>query len=87
MPTLDTLTILYSTTSDEGRTWDLHPPVVIPVTYPAPLDAARDLVASLSSPTLRVLSARLDDNLGVTELVDTPPPVNTAPWDPDGTPF
>jgi hypothetical protein len=87
MPTLDTLTILYATTSDEGRTWDLRPAITLPVTYPAPLDAAREAIAAMSGPNLRILSARLEDNLGVTELVDTPPPVDTAPWDPDGTPF
>lgn len=87
MPTLDTVNILYATSNDDGRTWVVRPPVVIPVTLPTPLDAARDLIASLSGPTIRVLSARLDDSLGVTELVDNPPPVDTSPWDPDGTPF
>jgi hypothetical protein len=90
MTTLDTISILYSISDDEGRTWTLRPEIVIPVTAPISRDAARELVASLSSlPLLRLLSVRLDDSLGVTELVDpaamTEP--DTAPWDPDGTPF
>jgi hypothetical protein len=87
MTTLDTISILYSTSDDEGRTWTLHPEIVIPVTTPTSRDDARNLIASLSSlPLLRLLSVRLDDSLGVTELVDTAA-TEPVPWDPDGTPF